>query len=285
MRQFPIFTQDASDEMYVNVNKSKAWNYSAGERITNIDTDEYGVNINVGANARNVVGVKNFLDDADPNTSGRLIWNVNKANNTPDADGDTGWDKDSFLGVKSWAGITIRNNRAFEGAVNLKGFEAKNAPIIDTETTKNWFAGCELFDDPLKNWKWNKVKKSVGMFDGCISLSEKNFRAILQKMNIDKHPDISWGDQGPENLVNITPGNDDNVQYIGAADVVVREKATIDLIDYMYQQGQVVDGFDNQWSGLFSTYKNFETYSTTDMFYNGAEVNVVRNLLKKKSVV
>jgi hypothetical protein len=285
MRQFPIFTESASEEMYVNVNKSKAWNYTSGERITNIDVDEYGVNINVGANSRNIVGVKNFLDDGDPNTSGRLIWNVNKANNTPDADGDTGWDKDSFLGVKSWAGITIRNNRAFESAVNLKGFEAKNAPIVDTETTKNWFAGCELFDDPLKGWKWNKVKKSVGMFDGCISLSEKNFRTILQKMNLDKNPEITWGDQGPENLVNITPGNDDNVQYIGAADVVVRERATIDLIDHMYQQGQVVVDFDNQWSGLFATYKNYETYNTSDLFYNGAQVSVVRNLIKRKSVV
>ena len=285
MRQFPIFTENASEEMYVNVNKSKAWNYTSGERITNIDVDEYGVNISVGANARNVVGVKNFLDDGDPNTSGRLIWNAQRAMNTPDADGDTGWDKDRFLGVKSWAGITIKGKQAFQGAGKLHKFEAKNAPNIETETTDSWFRYCDGFDDPLKGWKWRSVNRSNHMFDGCISLSEKNFRAILQKMNLDKNPEITWGDQGPENLVNITPGNDDNVQYIGAADVVVREKSTIDLIDHMYQQGQVVVDFDNQWSGLFSTYKNNETYSTDDLFYNGAQVSVVRNLIKSKSVV
>ena len=285
MRQFPLFTEDASDEMYVNVNNSKAWNYSAGERITNIDTDEYDVNINIGANASNVVGVKNFLDDGDPKTSGYLIWNAQKAANTPDADGDTGWDKDRFLGVKSWRGVAIRGRKAFQGAKKLEKFESKTPPRIDSESTDSWFKFCGLFNDPLHNWSWKTVKKSDGMFDGCVNLSEKNFRSILQKMSLDKNPEVTWGDQGPENLVNITPGNDDNVQYIGAQGVTIREKATIDLIDYMYQQGQVVKDFDNQWSGLFATYKNDYEYSNTDIYYNGADMTVIRNLHKRKSVV
>jgi hypothetical protein len=285
MRQFPIFTESASDEMYVNVNNSKAWNYSAGERITTIDPDDYNVNINIGADAHNVVGVKNFLSDGDEKTSGRLIWNAQKAQNTPDADGDTGWDKEKFLGVKSWRGVVIKGKNAFQGANKLEKFESKTAPKIESESSESWFRYCGLFNDPLHNWNWKTIKSSDHMFDGCVNLSEKNFRAILQKMSLDKNPDVNWGDQGPENLVNITPGNDDNVQYIGARGVTVYEKSTIDLIDHMYQQGQVVMDFDNQWSGLFATYRNDYDYSNTDIYYNGADMTVIRNLHKRKSVV
>lgn len=178
------------------------------------------------------------------------------------------WDETALQIVTSWFNIIIvcgdSNDvdyvGAFEGCINFSEINRRaGEPILEGNTTKKFFKDCIVFNSSLQTWDFSNIITSDNMFDGCLGLSNDNFHNTLLKMNMDKNDAI-------------TP---DTPQNIGADGVVVTKQATMDLIEKMRLEGQIVNGYvDDVPIPVSITFNSEEIFNTTIYSFDGEKVVV-----------
>jgi hypothetical protein len=238
-RVLPIYSGDETD-LYFQVDGGDI--YKEGD----VDRDAFSGDLTVKAGSTN-------REPGSGTSFSTSYWDANK--------GD--WDQEALKTADNWSGVVIVSGDkadsdymgAFEGCVNFTSTTDKNAPKIYGAHTVDFFKDCSSFDSNLAKWDFSEILESDGMFDGCTSLSDDNFRETLLKMNKDKNEAITV----------------DNPQYIGAAEVVITNFNTYTLIDEMFKVGQIVFGHDD--SGVIFPSQlemnNEEVYDTTDFDFEG----------------
>ena len=164
------------------------------------------------------------------------------------------WEKESLEDVLSWNNVYLVNPRSFQGCKNLTGFTARNAPIITTPSMNFAFEGCENFDSNLDRWDFSAVTEAYGCFDGCVALSDGNFRKIVRQWRNTRHQ-------------NVRSGND---IYVGAEGVTVTTLDTYDEIQAAEEDGVIFTGYVVDIDGVeILTYQNDKEYATHDYRYRG----------------
>ncbi len=238
-RVLPIYSGDETD-LYFQVDGGDV--YKEGDA----DRDAFSGDVAVKAGSTN-------REPGSSTSFSTSYWDANKGN----------WDQEALKTADDWSGVVIVSGDkedpdymgAFEGCVNFTSTTDKNAPKIDGAHTVDFFKDCSSFDSSLAKWDFSEILESDGMFDGCTSLSDDNFRETLLKMNKDKNEAITT----------------DKPQYIGAAKVVITNFNTYTLIDEMLKVGQIVLDYD--YSGVIFPSQlemdNEEDYNTKDFDFDG----------------
>jgi hypothetical protein len=242
-RVLPIYSADGSS-LYLRIDNEDV--YKEGE----VGRDEFkGIH---------KLETLSFVGDAETRRpTDESYWDANR--------GD--WDNSALTEVTSWYRITIICGDssasdyvgAFEECRNFTGI-AKDAgvPKLDGDHTVNFFKNCIQFNSSLQEWDFSNILRSDGMFDGCSSLTDAAFHNTLLKMNMDKNDAI-------------TP---DNEQYIGAEGVTVTSQQTLDLIEKMRLEGQIVTGYEEDLAPIFITFNSEEIFNTTFYTFDGNKVVV-----------
>jgi hypothetical protein len=164
------------------------------------------------------------------------------------------WEKESLEDVLSWNNVYLVNPRSFQGCKNLKKFTARNAPTITTPSMNFAFEGCDNFDYNLDRWDFSAVTEAYGCFDGCVALSDGNFRKIIRRWRNTRHQNVRSG----------------NNIYVGAEGVTVTTLDTYDEIQAAEKDGVIFTGYVVDIDGVeILTYKNDKEYSTHDYRYRG----------------
>lgn len=242
-RVLPIYSGDDAS-LYLRVDGET---YKEGE----VDRDAY-----TGQQTIQTLSLSG--DNATEATSEISFWDANR----------NPWDETTLEVVTSWYSIVIICGEpkisgyvgAFEGCVNFSKIDKyAGEPILEGNTTAQFFKDCLVFDSSLQTWDFSNIVTSDNMFDGCISLSNVNFHNTLAKMNMDKNDAIS----------------PDTPQYIGADGVVVTDSRTIDLIEKMRLEGQIVtDYVDEVPIPVSITFNSEEIFNTTIYSFDGEKVVV-----------
>ena len=227
-RVLPLYSVDG-DPLYFRVDGSV---YIEGEQ----SRDEF----DSGVKKLDVLDVKEV--DGEYEYTGGMVWDATRGP----------WDTDALKDVSSWYRVSIQGDSAFKDCSRLVCFTAKNTPVLDTESTESFFENCPLFDCSLENWDFSNILRSDNMFDGCVSLSEKNFHNSLLKMHIDKNDAVSV----------------DNPQYIGADGVKIYNEITQNLIEQMELAGQFVVNYESH-VGDSIPYNSVFEFSTKEYVYSG----------------
>lgn len=243
-RVLPIYSGDDAS-LYLRVDGKET--YKEGE----VDRDEY-----TGSHQIQTLSLSG--DNVTKTTSEISFWDANK----------DPWDETTLEVVTSWYKVVIicgdpkiaNYVGAFEGCVNFSEINRKaGEPVLEGNTTARFFKDCRVFNSSLQNWDFSNIITSDNMFDGCVSLSNENFHNTLAKMNMDKNDAV-------------TP---DTPQYIGAEEVVVTDSRTIDLIEKMRLEGQIVTDYVNDVPIPVSiTFNSEEIFNTTIYSFDGEKVVV-----------
>ena len=243
-RVLPIYSGDDAD-LYLRVDGKET--YKEGE----VNRDEY-----TGSHKIQTLSVSG--DDATSVASEISFWDANR----------NSWDETTLETVTSWYKVVIicgdSNDAdyvgAFEGCINFSEIDRRaGEPVLEGDTTAKFFKDCRVFNSSLQTWDFSNIITSDNMFDGCVNLSNANFHNTLLKMNMDKNDAI-------------TP---DTPQYIGADGVVVTEQETINLIEKMRLEGQIVtDYIDDVPIPVSITFNSEEIFNTTIYSFDGEKVVV-----------
>lgn len=165
------------------------------------------------------------------NTDNPIVWDADKFD----------WDRKGLTEVRSWKNVSIQladsalsgdeyyHTSPFAGCSNLKKMDAHTAPTLIGDSLDSAFAGCSKFNSSISHWDFSNIIDAKGMFNGCYNLSETNLVATLKKMRADRNSAI----------------DPSNPMYIGVGGVKVYKPSTINLIRDMYQEGQIVLGFED----------------------------------------
>ena len=239
-RVLPIYSADGSS-LYLRIDNTNV--YKEGD----VGRDEF-----TGSHKLETLSFAG--DPSQRRAAEESYWDANK--------GD--WDNAALTEVTSFYKITVVCGDtddpdyvgAFENCGNFTGI-AKNAgaPTLDGDHTVNFFKDCIQFNSSLQTWDFSNILRSNGMFDGCVALTDAAFHNTLLKMNMDKNEAI-------------TP---DNQQFIGAEGVTVTSQQTLDLIEKMESEGQIVTGYKEDLAPDAIPFNSEEIFNTASYTFDGSK--------------